>query len=136
MESSRLPALKFLVGGGWSLAFDYRVMGGPDDGRRVSLAPLRGDHLGISAETADGGRWSSENRPGFASPDPWGRDGEMPLSEETLRACYAELALLSADYLPRTGEQALRLEICRRNADVRVVLEQLNPPKLKEQVLS
>lgn len=76
-------SLQFLVGGGWSLSFDYRVVGGPDNGRRVSLVPLRDEHdLTPEAKTADGGRWSLANRPGFASPDPWGRDGEAPLAGE------------------------------------------------------
>lgn len=122
-----IPALQFIIGGGWSLAFDYRVVGGPDDGRRVSLVPLRGAITG-SAATADGGRWSEANRPGFASPDPWGRDGEAPLAEVTLHACYAELVRLSEHYPPTTAQQHLRLGICQRGADPAYVPERLGPP--------
>lgn len=124
-------SLQFIVGGGWSLAFDYHVVGGPDDGRRVSLVPLRsGALLSPTAEMADGGRWASTNRPGFASPDPWGRDGQPPLADVTLHACYAELVKMSEFYPPATPAQAVRLGICQRNADPRFTLETLPLPAL------
>lgn len=33
--------LQFIVGGGIFMTFDYRVIGGPDDGKRVTLVPWR-----------------------------------------------------------------------------------------------
>lgn len=32
-------SLQFIVGGGAFLTFNYRIVGGPDDGRRVELLP-------------------------------------------------------------------------------------------------
>lgn len=123
-------SLQFIAGGGWSLSFDFRVVGGPDNGRRVSLVPLRTD-LTPAAEAGDGGRWSAANRPGFASPDPWGRDGEAPLAGETLHACYAELVRMSEGYTPQTAAQHMRLGVCKRGADTRFVPERLSPPVLQ-----
>lgn len=34
-------SLEFIVGGGAHLTFDYRIRGGPFDGDRISLAPVR-----------------------------------------------------------------------------------------------
>jgi hypothetical protein len=36
-------SLQFIVGGGAFLTFDYRVVGGPDHGRRVELLPKYAD---------------------------------------------------------------------------------------------
>jgi hypothetical protein len=36
-----LIKFQFIVGGGCNLTFDYRIIGGPDDGRRITELPVR-----------------------------------------------------------------------------------------------
>jgi hypothetical protein len=37
-------SLQFIVGGGVFLTFDYRIVGGPDDGKRITLVPWNPKH--------------------------------------------------------------------------------------------
>jgi hypothetical protein len=41
LESIPDISLQFIVGGGPFMTFDYRIVGGPDDGKRVTLVPWR-----------------------------------------------------------------------------------------------
>ena len=99
-------SLQFIVGGGPLLTFDYRVIGGPDNGRRATLAPNRLNPIAAAwararfcADPAEFDRvYAPERRPCVTSPDPDGRDGQAPLHPDTVAACAAELASLGRGY--------------------------------------
>jgi hypothetical protein len=61
-------SLQFIVGGGWSLSFDYRIVGGPDDGKRVTLLPWRAKHAFIGFhEKYNGTYQEAENAYGYTA---------------------------------------------------------------------
>lgn len=99
-------SLTFIIGGGPLLTFDYRVNGGPDNGRRVTLAPtrLRGRSLDyarnvFSSDPSEFDRvYAPCHRPRITSPDPDGRDGQPPLHPDTVAICMVELAALGRGF--------------------------------------
>jgi hypothetical protein len=59
--------LQFIVGGGIFLSFDYLIVGGPDDGKRITLYPWRPQrYLDESASQYNGSREEYEREIGYS----------------------------------------------------------------------
>lgn len=95
--------LQFIVGGGPFLTFDYLVIGGPDNGRRVELAPTRlrqveSDHARATRCSEHAYDYfdaclQTSARPCIARPVKG-----KGLAPETIEACDAELGKLGRGY--------------------------------------